>query len=190
MSGDNVDRADVLDAFAVEPDRGRETLVRYLQQYPQYAEELVDLSRELSRIEIDEAVPLSAVDQVRIEQAWQQHRDAIGAGQRDLLSSLTIDQRRKAADGLRVPRQVITALIERRVISDSMPRRTLKRLVGFLDLTVEAFLESLSGPKVASGRSYKANVKPQNVSQVTFERILIEADVPADIRADLLSEDE
>jgi hypothetical protein len=190
MSGPNVNRADVLDAFAVEPDQGSETLVRYLQQYPQYAEELVDLSRELSRIGIDEAAPLSPADQPRIEEAWQQYRDASVVGHRDLLSSLTIDQRRKAADGLRVPRQVITALIERRVISDSMPRRTLRRLADLLDLTVEAFLESLRGPAVATARSYKANVKPQTASQVTFERILIEADVPADIRAELLSEGE
>ena len=41
-----------LDAFAVESDQGSETLVRYLQQYPQYAEELVDLSRELSRTHV------------------------------------------------------------------------------------------------------------------------------------------
>ena len=43
-------REDVLDAFAVEPNHERNTLERYLRDYPQYAAELVDLSRELSRV--------------------------------------------------------------------------------------------------------------------------------------------
>ena len=42
-------RESVLDAFAVESEPGRSTLERYLRLYPEYAGELIDLSRELSR---------------------------------------------------------------------------------------------------------------------------------------------
>jgi hypothetical protein len=38
---------EVLLAFAVEPVRDRATLERYLELYPRFAEDLVDLSHEL-----------------------------------------------------------------------------------------------------------------------------------------------
>ena len=40
-------REDVLYAFAVEPTSGRETLERYLRDYPEYTTELIDLSYDL-----------------------------------------------------------------------------------------------------------------------------------------------
>ena len=41
-------REDVLDALAMEQECDRETLERYLRDYPEFAVELIDLSRELS----------------------------------------------------------------------------------------------------------------------------------------------
>jgi hypothetical protein len=78
MSDPNSDAAldDVLDAFAVEPTPGRDTLERYLRHYPQFANELIDLSRELHREVPAETGPESAEDQARIEAAWRRHRDA------------------------------------------------------------------------------------------------------------------
>ena len=49
----SISRDDVLYAFAIEEDMGHDTLVNYLTAYPQYASDLVDLSRELSRTLID-----------------------------------------------------------------------------------------------------------------------------------------
>ena len=69
-------REDVLDAFAVEPNHERNTLERYLRDYPQYAAELVDLSRELSRVIFENKEPLSAEDQTLIEGAWRRHLEA------------------------------------------------------------------------------------------------------------------
>lgn len=63
----------VLDAFAVESEAARSTLERYLQLYPEYAAELVDLSRELSRQASDDVEPLSAADRALIEAAWTKH---------------------------------------------------------------------------------------------------------------------
>jgi len=60
---------DVLNAFAVEDDSGGQTLARYLQKYPQYAEVLVDLSREIHRTVLDDRGDLSSEDQARIQAA-------------------------------------------------------------------------------------------------------------------------
>jgi hypothetical protein len=69
-------REDVLYSFAVEPDLGRETLERYMQAYPEYAAELVDLSYELSKKDYESNAPLSDEDKALIDKAWQKHCEA------------------------------------------------------------------------------------------------------------------
>ena len=49
---------DVLDAFAAEPSHDTATFARYLKDYPQFTDALIDLSRELSR-EIAQDEPVS-----------------------------------------------------------------------------------------------------------------------------------
>jgi hypothetical protein len=68
---------DVLYAFAVEKNTGRETIERYIQSYPQYANELIDLSLELLRGGCEDDGPLSQEDQALIDRAWQQHTEII-----------------------------------------------------------------------------------------------------------------
>ena len=81
----------MLDAFAVESEPGRSTLERYLRLYPEYAGELVDLSRELSREVCDDTAPLSAADQALIDDAWTQHAAAMPAATVDPFAALTVD---------------------------------------------------------------------------------------------------
>ena len=107
-------RESVLDAFAVESELGRSTLERYLRLYPEYAGELVDLSRELSREASKDTAPLSATDQGLIDGAWTRHAAAMPASTVDPFAALTVDDWRAVAQRLDVPRQVVTALRERR----------------------------------------------------------------------------
>ena len=60
-------REEVLDAFAVEISHDRETLERYLRQYPHFSNELVDLSRELSRPLKTDDRPMSSQEVDMIE---------------------------------------------------------------------------------------------------------------------------
>lgn len=186
-AGGRPSRESVLDAFAVESEPGRSTLERYLRLYPEYAGELIDLSRELSREACDDAVPLSGADQALIDAAWSQHAAAFPAAA-DPFAALTVDDWRAVARGLDVPRQVVTALRERRVSVSGIPRRFLQQFAEAARCTV-AQLEASWGPgQLAAARSYKANAKPTAGEQVTFEQVLIDAGVPADKRARLLAE--
>jgi hypothetical protein len=72
-------RESVLDAFAVENEPDRSILERYLRLYPEYARELIDLSRELSREACDDVARLSAADRALIDAAWSQHATAVSA---------------------------------------------------------------------------------------------------------------
>ncbi len=60
---------DVLDAYSVEPDPGHHTLEHYLRSYPEFAKELVDLSRELSRAIPENPAPLTDSEQAMIAAA-------------------------------------------------------------------------------------------------------------------------
>lgn len=181
-------RESVLDAFAVESEPGRPTLERYLRLYPEYGEELVDLAREMSRKVFDDRAPLSAADQALIDAAWARHAAAMPAAASDPLAALTVDDWRLVAQRLDVPRQVVTALRERRVSVVSIPRRFLQSFAEAVRSSVAQLEELWDVAQPKEARSYKADSKPVVGEQVTFEQVLIEAGVSAEKRARLQTE--
>ena len=80
---------DVLDAFAVEPRHDRETLERYIREYPQFASELIDLSRELNRLVVENESPPSDKDRALMEKAWNESIQPIAP---DPFTKLTISE--------------------------------------------------------------------------------------------------
>ncbi len=184
-------REEVLNAFAVEPVCDRTTLERYLRGFPQYAAELVELSRELSRVVEEDESPLTAYEEALIEVAWQNHVSLETRSAKDPLAALTVPQLREVAHVLDVPRQVITAFRERRVKLESVPKPFLVALARALSCSVDLLLSGLSaplGPTLA--RSYKADVKPSAGAAISFEQLLIDAGVPEAKRTELLVEDD
>lgn len=191
MSGaaDHPSKHDVLDAFAVEPDPGRETLERYLRTYPQYASELVELSRELTRRYPPDETPLSAEDQAKIDAAWLRHAAAAPAAIADPFAALSVQELRGVAKRLDVPRQVLTAFRNRRVQLSTVPRRFLARLAEATNSSLDQLVDALSSPRSSEfARSYKSDQKPTASDAVNFEQVLIDAGVPEEKRAQLMSE--
>jgi hypothetical protein len=179
-------REEVLYAFAVEPDSGRNTLEQYLRDYPQYANELIDLSYELSREVCEDETPLSNEDLAMIDRLWLRHIEAVPSETMDPLASLSVAELRDLAKHLDVPRQVITAFRERRVEFASVPTPFLERFASAINSTVEALRNAFALPSELT-RSYKAAGRPEAQTSVTFEQILIEAGVPLDKRALLMA---
>jgi hypothetical protein len=180
---------DVLGAFSVEPDPGGETLALYLQRYPQFAEPLIDLSRELHRAFPSAAAPHTAEDEARIDAAWRRHVEALSPAQADVFAALSTQELRDLSKALDVPRQVITAFRDRRVILDSVPRHFLGRLAAAVHQPLERLAASLApATQPALARSHKSDAKPTAGVPVTFERLLIDAGVPDDKRARLLAD--
>jgi len=184
---------EVLDAYAVEAVHDRATLESYLRDFPQFAEELVELSREVSRVvEYDES-PLSAAEEALIDKAWQNHTRPVArsAGEVDPLANLSVPQLRELAHQLDVPRQVITAFRERRVKLESVPKSFLAAFARAVGCTVDllsSVVSATSGPEFS--RSYKADIKPTAGEAISFEKLLIDAGVSEAKRAQLLAEDD
>ena len=187
-AGARPSRESVLDAFAIESDPSGSTLERYLRLYPEYTGELIDLSRELSRESYEDTAPLSAADQALVDAAWSQHAKAVPAAASDPFAVLSVDDWRTVAQVLGVPRQVVTALRERRVSLVSIPRRFLAMLAEAMRSSAAQLESSWGSDPLLVARSYKADNKPQAGKQITFEQVLIDAGVPAEKRARLLAE--
>lgn len=189
-STDQPSRENVLYAFSVEPDVGRATLERYLKAYPQYAEDLVDLSYEILRaFEDEDESTLSAEDQLLIDGAWRSFQKAAPEGVSDPFAELSVTELREIARRVDVPRQVITAFRERRVLVESVPGRFLSQLATAMNSTVEGLLNALAfSPTPQLGRSYKADVKPSAEARISFERLLVDAGVSDEKRDVLLTD--
>jgi alkylation response protein AidB-like acyl-CoA dehydrogenase len=187
-TGERPSREAVLDAFAVESAPDGSTLERYLQLYPELAAELVDLSRELGRERHDETGPLTADDSKLLDAAWARHAAALPTAAAEPFAKLTADDWRAVARRLDVPRQVVTALREHRVLLASIPKRFLQMFADAAGSTIALVETSWASPESSLARSYKADSKPAINEQVTLEQVLVEAGVPAEKRARLLAE--
>lgn len=181
---------DVLAAFAVEQDADRTTLERYLRKYPQFAEDLVDLSQQLSRVILDESKTLSTEEQALIDAGWKRLSEASPAPAADPLATLSVHGLRALAQALDVPRQIITNFRERKVVISSVPRRFITRFAAAVNVPIDQLMDAWSSdtPTATYARSYKSDGKP-TAQQVTFEQILIDAGLSPSRRAELLSED-
>lgn len=178
---------DVLEAFAAEPEPDRATLERYLRNYPQFTDEIIDLSQGLSRDQLEPIAALSSQDQSLIDAAWLRHITAPAAAQ-DPFAVLSLQQLRDLAKSLGVPRQVVTAFRERKILVASVPRRFLEQLAAAIQVpfdTLNLLLSQMTAHQPS--RSYKADEKPIAPVQATFEQVLRDAQVPDDQRAKLLA---
>jgi hypothetical protein len=182
-------REDVLYTFAVGSNSGRD-LEQYLRDYPQYAAELIDLSHELSRNVCEDEMPLSDKELALIDKAWLQHVAASPQEIVDPFATLSVAEQRELAQRLDVPRQVIMAFREHRVEPTSVPAPFLERLAAALNSTVEMLKDTFALPSEPDwARSYKADDRPEVRKSVTFEQILLEANVPPEKQALLMTDE-
>lgn len=166
-------RDEVLRAFSVE-DGGRDTLMRYLAAYPQYAHDLVDLSRELARTLTDDE--LSEEDERSVDAAAARFRT--GGGLKGTVVTFKPQVFAAAAARFQLPLQAMVAFRERRVDLASVPARFLERLALTLETTLEQLRAFLSQPPlVSAARQSKSSAKPVAATKATFEKILLDAGV-------------
>lgn len=182
---------DVLDLFQMEEVHDGEVLARYVEAHPQFALQLIDLSRLLATPDTDNQEPLSALERSRIDAAWIIHKAAgpelpEGANPLDAL----VGERGKAlAARLGVPRQVVTCLRERKVDPARTPRPILRTLGDALAIPEAHVIAAMRQPSPsASRRSFKSDGKPGARDQVSFEQVLIDAAVSDADRARLLAD--
>lgn len=182
---------DVLDLFQMEEAHDGDVLARYVEAHPEFALQLIDLSRLMATPVLNDDAPLSAIDQWRIDAAWIVHK-AAGLelkGGPNPLDALAGERGKALAGTLGVPRQVVTCLRERKVDPSRTPHPILKALGEALEIPEPYVIAAMrQASTLGSGRRFKADGKPGTAAQVSFEQVLIEAGVPEADRKRLLAE--
>jgi DNA-binding Xre family transcriptional regulator len=131
---------------------------------------------------------LTESDELLVREAWAAYSSTTPAAKADPLALLQPKELNKLASALQLPRQVLAALRERRVIVASMSAKFLDSLAKELACSVSALIEILSSSTAAEpAGSHKSDVKPQVAEKVDFARVLQDAGVDSSRVADLVA---
>lgn len=167
-----LDEESVLLAFSVEPSHGRETLERYLKEYPEYASVLVDCSIELM-MDTEGGAPFAAASEGAIDKAWRRFQVAVAepadAPLVNPFSKLNPSAFKSIAKKLDVSNLFLIRLRDRAVSAASIPAQFVQGLAAELGATAAAVTAYLrSPPAMVSGHSFRSSVKPELAEQITF----------------------
>lgn len=188
------EKEDILYAFALEPNHDRATLERYLREYPDLAEELIDLMGELR---LGRARRPSFAEQAAdtgAGAAWQEFlacgpEEACAAEAPNPFARFKGQAFADLADALDVPRSFLTPFRDGLVAAASIPAAFRRRLADAMGVTVEAIQTYLLAPQPAPiARAFKSDGKPSHQGQKTF-RELVESTEMSDERRRILLQD-
>lgn len=188
------DREAILYAFAVEPSHDRSTLERYLRQYPELTEDLIDLSSELRLANAPAPVHAGPVPDPGLEAAWQElltcKPQAAARGETvNPFASFKGAAFAKLATTLNVPRAFLAALRDGLVSAESIPARFTRRFAEASNVTVELargyFAEAKSE---LAALAFKSDVKPAHQGQTTFRELVLVMEMTDEQRQHLLKD--
>jgi hypothetical protein len=174
---------DVLFAFSVEPRHDRQTLERYLKSYPQFADDLLDLSHELRISASLGPADVLAEDEASFQAAWQQYsavapQGVPSASVGDLFNRFKGKTFVALAEALLIPRSVLVALRDRLVVPSSIPTGFIRRFAQAAGATVDSVQQYLTLPPITSAAAnFKADQKPETQAQITFETLLAQSNL-------------
>lgn len=176
-------------AFSVEPVHDRATLERYLELYPQFAEDLVDMSHEF-RMEgrgTSEAVEDEATVQRALQALLGTSARAPGFAANPF-DAFRGQKFAELADTLRVPRSLLIALRDRLVIASTVPSAFAARVASAARTTVPDLMKHLElPPLLAPAANYKAEGKPSAAEKMAFDALLKSSGVTDDQKTDIYS---
>jgi hypothetical protein len=191
---DPKDRETILYAFAVEPSRDQNTLDRYLAQYPELTEELIDLAFELRFAEAQTPMLTDPATDSGLQSAWQEFIECTPATAKPAKTASFLSKFRgqafaDLATRLSVPRSILTAFRDRLVEPLSVPEQFLRRFADAAESSLQEVRDYLSSPPLIIGTAqFKADKKPSHQGRVTF-RHLVESTEMTDEEREVLLKD-
>jgi len=194
MSSKDKDLEDVLYAFSVEPKHDQETLSCYLEKYPKYAEDLLDVLHELQFTEALSGVETAPVADPSAQEAWNQFVICKPASE-EVSAAETFGEKLRGqsfinlATAMNVPRAFLVAFRDRLVTLASIPEPFVARLAKAGKTETRAVLEYLSlPPQLAVAAQFKSDEKPEQQGQMTFKELVDSTEMPDENRQALLKD--
>lgn len=122
-----IDKEAVLDAFSAEPVHDRNTLGRYVREYPDLAKELIDIAAELRfSSEVGETGGGVTRDP-KLNTAWENFLSAGPKPVEDLFAQFKGPAFVKLSAQLGIPRSILTAVRDRLIVPSSIPSGFIRR---------------------------------------------------------------
>ncbi|MHB0958779.1 MAG: hypothetical protein ACYC0X_15460 [Pirellulaceae bacterium] len=189
---DSKTRDDILYAFSIEPKHDRETLERYLRKHPELAEDLIDLSHELTIAVALKGKDVGPLPDPKAEDAWQAllkcgPSTSPAVDQNTAFANLKGAALVELAATLDIPRSLLTALRDRLVEPSTIPMRFLSRLANASGSAIKGIQQYLAlPPGTADGLQFKADSRPANQGQVPFRKLVDDTPMTDEQREALL----
>jgi hypothetical protein len=188
------DKEGILYAFAIEANPDRSTLERYLRDYPELAEDLIDLSSELFLDKELARLPTIKVADPGCEDAW---KEFLGSALQRAPAAEVVDPFARfrgaafvaLAKALDVPRSILTALRDGLVAPSSIPESFMRRFAAATDTAVDSVSAYLAHARQAPPRlAFKSDEKPSPQGQTTFRQLVQSSEMTDGQRLLLLKE--
>lgn len=186
---------DILYAFSVEKNRDKDTLKKYLQKYPEYKEELIDLSIELLSASTEQGFSRAGISK-SASIAWDKFQailpssDPLSSNSIEFNPLATLDRPafRSLAIKLGLNTLFLTMLRDRTIKGSTIPINFVILVSDAIGESVEVMKTALSGPPViSSATSYKADAAPIAENQITFDEAINSSQLTEQQKAALMA---
>lgn len=168
------DEESVLMMFCIEPSHTKETLERYISEYPQYAAALIDCSIDLLRQPSVESVSATVISDNAVDHAWKRFERAVqrtGAEVANPFAKLNSTGFKSLARNLGVSNLFLMRVRDRAISAATIPARFIDKLASELGATAQAVGAYLQGPPgTVSGNAFRSGVRPSVGEQITFDQ--------------------
>lgn len=186
-------REQVLYEFALEDLQDNSIIDRYLEQYPEFAEDLLELLHE-SRFSLVETVSIN--DDMYEDKKQESALAAFLASTPPSTTVVDLFEPFKTgaafaqlARSLEMPRAVLVSFRDRLVVATSIPARTVARIASELNASIDNLLSYLALPPRELGiLRFKAAEKPSDQEKRTFREIVMSTEMSDDQRELLLKD--
>ena len=179
------DEESVLMAFSMEPSHGRETLERYVREYPQHATALIDCSIDLLYEVPESDVPAIEVPDSAVDKAWQRFERAVQQTDAEVanpFTKLNTSSFKSLARSLDVSNLFLMRVRDRAIL----PAQFVEKLASELGVTVQTVNVYLQGPPgMVSGHAFRSSVKPGVGEQITFDQAVATSQLSPEQQATL-----
>lgn len=183
------DEESVLMAFSMEASHGRETLERYIREYPQHATALIDCSIDLLHEPPAADVSATEVPDSAVDKAWQRFERAVQQPDTEVanpFAKLNTSSFKSIARRLNVSNLFLMRVRDRAILAATIPARFVEKLASELDATVLALGTYLQGPpRIASGQAFRSSLKPSAGEQITFDQAVTTSQLTQEQQATL-----
>lgn len=183
------DEESVLMAFSMEPSHGRETLERYIREYPQHTTALIDCSIDLLEELPADDVLATMVQDTAVDKAWQRFERAVQQPDAEVanpFAKLNTSSFKSLARSLDVSNLFLMRVRDRAIRAVTIPARFVERLASELGVTVQAVAAYLQGPpSMVSGHAFRSSVKPSVGEQITFDQAVMTSQLTPEQQATL-----